>query len=73
MSISQPKLRSEKFDDDDDDDNNNNNNNNNYNNKFTQANEEWLNWSHRKKELPSKAHYWRQIKGKETSDGEKIK
>ena len=29
MNISQPKLRSEKFDDDDDDDNNNNNNNNN--------------------------------------------
>jgi len=27
MNISQPKLRSEKFDDDDDDDNNNNNNN----------------------------------------------
>ena len=29
MNISQPKLRSEKFDDDDDDDDNNNNNNNN--------------------------------------------
>jgi len=29
VNISQPKLRSEKFDDDDDDDNNNNNNNNN--------------------------------------------
>jgi len=28
VNISQPKLRSEKFDDDDDDDNNNNNNNN---------------------------------------------
>ena len=28
MNISQPKLRSEKFDDDDDDENNNNNNNN---------------------------------------------
>jgi len=27
VNISQPKLRSEKFDDDDDDDNNNNNNN----------------------------------------------
>jgi len=26
VNISQPKLRSEKFDDDDDDDNNNNNN-----------------------------------------------
>ena len=34
MNISQPKLRSKKFDDDDDDydDNNNNNNNNNDNN-----------------------------------------
>jgi len=31
VNISQPKLRSEKFDDDDDDDNNNNNNNNNNN------------------------------------------
>jgi len=28
VNISQPKLRSEKFDDDDDDDDNNNNNNN---------------------------------------------
>jgi len=28
VNISQPKLRSEKFDDDDDDNNNNNNNNN---------------------------------------------
>jgi len=28
VNISQPKLRSEKFDYDDDDDNNNNNNNN---------------------------------------------
>jgi len=27
VNITQPKLRSEKFDDDDDDDNNNNNNN----------------------------------------------
>jgi len=27
VNISQPKLRSEKFDDDDDDDDNNNNNN----------------------------------------------
>ena len=27
MNISQPMVRSEKFDDDDDDDNNNNNNN----------------------------------------------
>jgi len=27
VNISQPKLRSEKYDDDDDDDNNNNNNN----------------------------------------------
>jgi len=27
VNISQPKLRSEKFDDDDDDNNNNNNNN----------------------------------------------
>jgi len=34
VNISQPELRSEKFDDDDDDDNNNNNNNNN-NNKQT--------------------------------------
>jgi hypothetical protein len=37
VNISQPKLRSEKFDDggddDDDDDDNNNNNNNNNNNK----------------------------------------
>ena len=32
MNISQPKLRSEKFDDDDDDDDNDNNNNNNNNN-----------------------------------------
>jgi len=32
MNISQPKLRSEKFDDDDDDDDNNNNNNNNIEN-----------------------------------------
>jgi len=31
VNISQPKLRSEKFDDDDDDDDNNNNNNNNNN------------------------------------------
>jgi len=31
VNISQPKLKSEKFDDDDDDDNNNNNNNNNKN------------------------------------------
>jgi hypothetical protein len=29
VNISQPKLRSEKFDGDDDDDNNNNNNNTN--------------------------------------------
>jgi len=29
VNISQPKLRSEKFDDDDDDDDDNNNNNNN--------------------------------------------
>jgi len=29
VNISQPKLRSKKFDDDDDDNNNNNNNNNN--------------------------------------------
>jgi len=29
VNISQPKLRSEKFNDDDDDDDNNNNNNNN--------------------------------------------
>jgi len=28
VNISQPKLRSEKFDDDDDDDDNNNNNSN---------------------------------------------
>jgi hypothetical protein len=28
VNISQPKMRSEKFDDDDDDNNNNNNNNN---------------------------------------------
>jgi len=37
VNISQPKLRSEKFDDDgddDDDDDNNNNNNNNNNNKL---------------------------------------
>jgi len=34
VNISQPKLRSDKFDyDDDDDDDNNNNNNNNNNNK----------------------------------------
>jgi len=32
MNISQPKLRSDKFDDDDDDANNNNNNNNNSSN-----------------------------------------
>jgi len=31
VNISQPKLRSEKFDDDDDDDDDNNNNNNNNN------------------------------------------
>ena len=38
MNISQPKLRSEKFDDDDDDDDddNNNNNNNNNNNEMQQ-------------------------------------
>ena len=35
MNISQPKLRSEKFDDDDDDNNNNNNNNNNNSKLFT--------------------------------------
>jgi hypothetical protein len=36
VNISQPKLRSEKFDDDDDDDdgNDNNNDNNNNNNNF---------------------------------------
>jgi len=32
VNISQPKLRSEKFDDDDDDDNNNNNKKKNNNN-----------------------------------------
>jgi len=31
VNISQPKLRSEKFDDDDDDDDDNNNNNNSNN------------------------------------------
>ena len=34
MNISQPKLRSKKFDDDDDDGNNNNNNNNNNNSEL---------------------------------------
>jgi hypothetical protein len=33
VNISQPKLRSDKFDYDDDDDDDNNNNNNNNNNK----------------------------------------
>jgi len=36
VNISQPKLRSEKFDDDDDDDDNDNDNNNNNNTVFTQ-------------------------------------
>jgi len=34
VNISQPKLRSEKFDYDDDDDDDDNNNNNNNNNNF---------------------------------------
>ena len=34
MNISQPKLRSEKFEDDDDDDDGDNNNSNNDNNTF---------------------------------------
>jgi len=34
VNISQPKLRSKKFDDDDDDGNNNNNNNNNNNSEL---------------------------------------
>ena len=34
MNISQPKLRSEKFNDDDDDDDDDNNNNNNNNRNF---------------------------------------
>jgi len=37
VNISQPKVRSEKFDDDDD----NNNNNNNYNNNNTRLVEEY--------------------------------
>ena len=34
MNVSQPKLRSEKFEDDDDDDDGDNNNSNNDNNTF---------------------------------------
>ena len=37
MNISQPKLRSEKFDDDDDDDDDNNNNNNRANGTISKS------------------------------------
>jgi hypothetical protein len=57
VNISQPKLRSKKFDDnDDDDDDDDNNNNNNNNNNFINCNWvvtrcRWLFYMHTKYEI----------------------
>jgi len=42
VNISQPKLRSEKFDDDDDDDDDDDNNNNNNNNNNKIGGQKWI-------------------------------